>query len=69
MDSIARLHVNDSRFSGRGLGLGPLEYEKDTDHWTAMFELLTCIAVKLHYEYSACNLAEYIFISQLDMDN
>jgi len=65
MDSIARLHVNDSLFSGRDLCLGPLEYEKDIDHWTVMFELLTCIAVKLHDEYSVCNFAEYTFISQL----
>jgi hypothetical protein len=41
MDSTARLHVNDSRSSGRGLGLGSLGYEKDIGHWTVMFELLT----------------------------
>jgi hypothetical protein len=50
MESTARLHVNYSRSSGRGLGLGPLEYEKDFGHWTVMFELLTCIVVKLHDE-------------------
>ena len=53
MDSTARLHVNDSRSSGRGLGLGSLEYEKDIGHWTVMFELLICIVVKLHDKYSA----------------
>jgi hypothetical protein len=68
MDSTARLHVNDSRSSGGGLGLGPLEYENDIGHWTVVFELLTCIVVKLHDEYSACNIAEYTLISPFDMN-
>jgi hypothetical protein len=48
VDSTPSLHVNDSRSSGRVLGLGPLEYEKDIGHWMVIFELLTCIHRVLH---------------------